>query len=174
MESRAVAKVRKLVCWISGIHATYYAVTGIWPIVHLNSFLAVTGPKTDFWLVQFFGALVCVPALALAHTAVSGRVTSPILIVAVSSTVILGVGDVFFVAKGTIGPIYLIDAAMESLLLAAWCYLGYLFYRSEAFKKEPTDKQGAGMTLKLTAHQSQRFPRSCSSALSRAKTKAFC
>ena len=29
-----------------------YVVTGVWPLLHMASFEAVTGPKTDDWLVR--------------------------------------------------------------------------------------------------------------------------
>jgi hypothetical protein len=107
---------------LAALHAAYYALTGVWPIIHLGSFLAVTGPKTDLWLVQFFGALVCVPALVLAHAAATGRMSAATLITAIASTVVLGAGDVIFVVKGSIGPVYLIDAGVEFVLLAAWVF----------------------------------------------------
>jgi hypothetical protein len=37
---------------------TYYAATGLWPILWMRSFEAVTGPKQDHWLVKTVGALV--------------------------------------------------------------------------------------------------------------------
>ena len=40
--------------------SVYYVSTGVWPIVHLRSFMALTGRKRDTWLVQTFGALAAV------------------------------------------------------------------------------------------------------------------
>ena len=31
------------------IQGVYYALTGIWPVVHIGSFMKVTGPKRDLW-----------------------------------------------------------------------------------------------------------------------------
>ena len=45
--------------------AAYYAVTGIWPIVHLPSFEAVSGPKPEGWLVKTLGALITAVGAAL-------------------------------------------------------------------------------------------------------------
>jgi hypothetical protein len=33
--------------WLAGLQGAYFLVTGVWPLVHMPSFLAVTGPKTD-------------------------------------------------------------------------------------------------------------------------------
>jgi hypothetical protein len=43
---------------ILALQALYYLATGLWPLVHLPSFEAVTGPKTDDWLVHMVGAEV--------------------------------------------------------------------------------------------------------------------
>ena len=44
----------------------FYIVTGVWPIVSMRSFEAITGPKVDRWLVKTVGALVAVIGCALA------------------------------------------------------------------------------------------------------------
>jgi hypothetical protein len=33
--------------WLPLAHGGFYLLTGVWPLVHMPSFLAVTGPKTD-------------------------------------------------------------------------------------------------------------------------------
>lgn len=37
------------------IHAAYFVLTGLWPILNIRSFLRVTGPKSDLWLVKTWG-----------------------------------------------------------------------------------------------------------------------
>jgi cytochrome b subunit of formate dehydrogenase len=44
---------------------SYYVLTGLWPLLHRSSFLAVTGPKVDLWLVNTVGALLAVTGLVL-------------------------------------------------------------------------------------------------------------
>ena len=39
----------------------YFFLTGVWPVVHLPSFIAVTGPKRDLWLVRTVGLLIGSP-----------------------------------------------------------------------------------------------------------------
>ncbi len=41
----------------SGQGALYVA-TGVWPLLHMPSFEAVTGPRLERWLVQTVGVLV--------------------------------------------------------------------------------------------------------------------
>ena len=48
------------------LQATYYILTGLWPLVHFSSFELVTGPKTDDWLVRMVGLLVVLIGVTLA------------------------------------------------------------------------------------------------------------
>src|SRR4051812_47162991 len=50
---------------LARLQAAYYVATGVWPIAHMKSFEAVTGPKVDHWLVRTFGALVTAAGAAL-------------------------------------------------------------------------------------------------------------
>jgi hypothetical protein len=43
----------------------YYILTGLWPVVSMQSFELVTGPKTDDWLVQTVGLLLAVIGMTL-------------------------------------------------------------------------------------------------------------
>lgn len=42
----------RTVCWVQG---AYYIVTGMWPLLHIDSFQVVTGPKDNLWLVKTVG-----------------------------------------------------------------------------------------------------------------------
>lgn len=39
------------------LQGAYYIATGMWPLMSRRAFEAVTGPKTDWWLVQMVGLL---------------------------------------------------------------------------------------------------------------------
>jgi hypothetical protein len=95
----------------------FYMATGIWPIVHLRSFMAVTGPKRDTWLVRTFGALTASIGAAMLPTSGADRATQSQL--AVGTAVTLAACEVVFVVRGRISPIYLADAAVELALAAA-------------------------------------------------------
>lgn len=95
-------------------------ITGVWPIVHLPSFLFVTGPKTDLWLVQTVGALLAVIGYALCVAGLRRTVTNEMVIVAVGCAAALAIIDIVFVNRNVIGPIYLLDAAAEIVLVIAW------------------------------------------------------
>ena len=107
--------------WVALVQAIYFVITGVWPIVNMRSFLAVTGPKVDLWLVKTVGALVTVIGLSIGLAAWRGSVIpQEIVVLAIGSAAALGAVDVIYVSKRVIPPIYLLDAAAEALLIAAW------------------------------------------------------
>jgi hypothetical protein len=93
------------------VQAAYLIATGIWPLVHYRSFEAVTGPKTDAWMVQTVGAVAVVLGIA---AATSDRQRS--LVLSVGSTLAFGVTEVAPVLRGRIRKVYLLDAAFQSAL----------------------------------------------------------
>ena len=54
----AQSRGMSLIAIVAGAQAVYYILTGVWPLVHIRSFMAVTGPKTDLWLARTTGAAI--------------------------------------------------------------------------------------------------------------------
>jgi hypothetical protein len=97
----------------------YYGVTGIWPILHLPSFEAITGPKIDDWLVHMVGLLAAVIGVVLGSATVRNRVRSPeVVLLAVTSAAAFAAIDLWYGLSGRISPIYLGDAALQICLMA--------------------------------------------------------
>jgi hypothetical protein len=107
--------VRKLLL-IQGI---YYLVTGVWPVVHIESFMWVTGPKTDLWLVKMVGLLSTAISLSilaqLAHKQQS-------ILLSFSTAISFMAIDVCYASNGTISIIYLADALIELIFLILACF----------------------------------------------------
>lgn len=108
---------------LAALHAVYFLITGIWPIVHMPSFLAVTGPKNDLWLVRTVGALVTAIGAAIAVAAYQRELGASTFVLAAGSAAALATIDIVYVAKRVIPPIYLLDAVAEIALLLAWVLL---------------------------------------------------
>jgi hypothetical protein len=94
--------------------ALYYVVTGLWPLFHLRSFEAVTGPKTDDWLVHTVGLLAAAIGASLG-TAVLRRQTQGAVVstLATTSAFAFAAIDLWYGLSGRIPPIYLADAAAQ-------------------------------------------------------------
>jgi hypothetical protein len=110
----------KLLHIIALAQAIYFGLTGIWPIVHIRSFMAVTGPKIDLWLVKTVGVVIVAISIPLFTSVIHHNVTIDIMLLAIASSLGLTAIDVYYVAKKTIAKIYLMDALAEVILIAAW------------------------------------------------------
>ncbi len=100
----------------------FYAATGLWSLVSIRTFQMVTGPKTDLWLVKTVGVLVIVIGGVLIVAARRRQITLELLLLAVGSAIGLTMIDVVYVSRGRISPIYLLDAAVELILVALWAF----------------------------------------------------
>jgi hypothetical protein len=102
------------------VHALYNVVTGVWPILHIRSFEAMSGPKTDSWLVKTVGALVGVIGGVIAMAGARKRITPEVVGLAIGSSASLAAIDVVYVSRGRISRVYLLDAMLEVLLIVGW------------------------------------------------------
>ena len=99
--------------------AAYYVVTGLWPLVSRRAFEAVTGPKTDWWLVQMVALLVTGIGTAIGVGARDERPAPAIRTLAISSALSFAGIDAVYSLRGQISKIYLADAAVELAIAAA-------------------------------------------------------
>jgi hypothetical protein len=100
------------------VQSVYYSVTGLWAVVHLPSFEAVTGPKTDDWLVHTVGVLAAAIGISLGVAVVRAQAqleTTTTLAVA-SALAFAGI-DLVYGLSGRISPIYLADAGVQFVLI---------------------------------------------------------
>ena len=112
-----------LVALVQGI---YFFVSGIWPVLHMSSFLRVTGPKTDLWLVRTVGLILAVIGAALILAQVYAQVNAAIIVLAIGSALSLAVIEFVYVSRKVIPPIYLADAVIEVLIIGWWILSGFL------------------------------------------------
>jgi len=102
------------------VQGRYCFITGIWPILSMSTFLKVTGPKTDLWLVKTVGIILAVIGLVLAIAQVNADINTSIIVLAIGSALGLAVTEFIYVAKRVIPPIYLGDAFAELILVGWW------------------------------------------------------
>jgi hypothetical protein len=107
---------------ITVLQGLYFLATGIWPLLSMRTFEAVTGPKVDRWLVKTVGVLVAVIGVSLLADARRPSRGSQVL--GVGSAAALGGVDVVYSLRGRISKIYLLDAVLEALLVTLWAVGG--------------------------------------------------
>jgi hypothetical protein len=98
----------------------YFFITGIWPILSMKTFLRVTGPKTDLWLVKTVGLILTTIGAVLIYAQMTGMLNPPVIGLAIGSALSLALVEFIYVAKRVISPIYLADAFAELILIGWW------------------------------------------------------
>ncbi len=112
--------MRDLPTWLAFAQGAYFTLTGLWPLVSIGTFVRVTGPKTDIWLVKTVGVIVLAIGAVLVLAGARNAVTPEIYLLATGTAVGLAGIDIYYVTKRTIDRIYLADAAAEIALIALW------------------------------------------------------
>jgi hypothetical protein len=103
----------------------FYLATGVWPLVSIRSFEAITGPKTDGWLVKTAGVLIMAIGAALTLAGWRREVTPELRLLAVVSALGLTGIDVVYVSRGRISKMYLLDAVAELGLVTGWALIAW-------------------------------------------------
>ncbi|MBV8531843.1 MAG: hypothetical protein JO104_11030 [Candidatus Eremiobacteraeota bacterium] len=101
------------------LQGAYYCITGVSPLLSMRFFEAVTGKKTDRWLVQMVGLLASSIGLSLFVGSRARRSESSAVALSIAAAISFASIDVVHSFRRRISPIYLADAAIEVLLCAA-------------------------------------------------------
>jgi hypothetical protein len=101
------------------VQGGYYLLSGLWPLVHMDSFERVTGRKTDRWLVRTVGTLAVAIGSGLLQAGRRGEVPRELDTVARLASIGFVSVEIPTAARGRISPIYLLDAVVELGFLAA-------------------------------------------------------
>lgn len=109
---------------IAILQGSFWALTGIWPMLHLDSFLWVTGPKKDIWLLYTVSILILVIGLVLLISGIRRTVTQEIKWLGIGGALGLTFIDVYYSSTNTIADIYRYDAIAEVGLAVLWLWAG--------------------------------------------------
>ena len=92
----------------------------------MRTFIAVTGRKTDVWLVKTVGALLVVIGIALIVGSNSEEIKSSTICLGVSSALALALVDIYYGLRKFISKIYLGEAVVELIFVFLW--IGFLCF----------------------------------------------
>jgi len=110
-------KTVRIVLWIQSI---YYFLTALWAIIDINSFMWVTGPKTDVWLVKTVAVLLLAISLSLFAHLFTKSNKWPVIILCAGCCIFLAFIDFYYAGKHTISRVYFLDGIAEIILFLAW------------------------------------------------------
>jgi|SRR4051794_31604238 len=112
--------------WLCVIQGLYYVVTGVWPLISMRTFEAVTGEKVDDWLVKTVGVLITVIGGVIVLAGLRSHVSLEVAVLSAGSALVLLGIDVWYTARRIIPRVYLLDAAAELVLLVGWAVAWFL------------------------------------------------
>ena len=110
----------RFVLWVQGI---YTLITAIWPLVHIESFMEVTGYKTDIWLVKTVGALLIPVSVCMLMHLFIRTDHRPVIALGGLTAVAFICIDFYFALNDIIPNIYMADGVVEIFFLMIWIYL---------------------------------------------------
>ena len=116
------------------VQGIYYLITGIWPLVSMKTFLIVTGPKTDLWLVLVVGSLIFINGATFLFSALFQKRNIAIALLAAAMALALAVLEIIFYVKGIISAVYLLDSGLELCVFILWIVL-FRINNEARFKK---------------------------------------
>ena len=107
---------------ISLLQGFYFTLTGLWPLIHMDSFLAVTGPKADLWLVRTVALLITAIGGTLLVAAKQNEANFAIALLGIASAGSLAWVDAYYALRGVIWPVYLLDVFPEIAFVLGWLF----------------------------------------------------
>jgi hypothetical protein len=113
----------KLLRWLLRIQGIYILITAIWPLVHIESFMLVTGPKHDIWLVKTVGALLIPVAICLLmYLFIRSDVRPVIALGSLTCISFMGI-DFYYATQDVISDVYQVDGIIQLVFLLGWLYV---------------------------------------------------
>jgi hypothetical protein len=112
--------IMKFIRILAVAQVVYIAVTALWPLVDIKSFMEITGPKTDVWLVKTVAALLLPISLTMSTLLYTARDQRSLFVLGASTAAAFLVVDLYYSLNDVISDIYLLDAVIEFFFLIGW------------------------------------------------------
>jgi hypothetical protein len=109
---------------VAKLQGLYWFVTGVWPYLHLKSFLIVTGPKADIWLLYTVSVLITIVGGILLVAGIRKQVTPELKWLGIAGAAGLTGIDMYYALNDVIWDVYLLDAIGEVLIILLWLWAG--------------------------------------------------
>lgn len=115
-----VEKQNKLLKVLLLAQGVYSLLTASWGLIDIESFMAITGPKSDVWLVKTVSVLIIPISLCLLSYLITRSGFTQVAIVGITSAIGLGAIDFYYSLRDVISKVYLGDGFMQVLFLLMW------------------------------------------------------
>lgn len=110
-------RLYKGLCYTQGI---YTLLTALWALADIHSFMQITGPKTDIWLVKTVATLLLPIGTCLLFGVFIREDRWMVLLLGAMTALGLVIIDLYYTLNKTISNIYLLDGCLEFLFFVGW------------------------------------------------------
>jgi hypothetical protein len=110
-------KLYTTLLWIQGI---YTLVTAIWGLVDIDSFMKVTGPKADIWLVKTVSTILCAIGVAMIVESVKKTYSISLVILILLNSIGLAAIDFYYAGNDVIWDVYQLDGLAQIVFITLW------------------------------------------------------
>jgi hypothetical protein len=105
---------------LAKMQGLYDMIGGLWPLLHMQSFEAVTGPKEDSWLVRTVAGILLVVGTVLLRAAFRGHVAHDVRWMAAGISTVLALVALVSSLAGFISWLYFFDGLFHFAFAMAW------------------------------------------------------
>jgi hypothetical protein len=113
-------KLYRVLLWVQGV---YTLLTALWGLIDIDSFMAVTGPKTDIWLVKTVSVILVAIGVALLSFLWVQSEPLPVILLGLLTSAGLAAIDFYYSGREVISWVYALDGIAEALFTLVWLYL---------------------------------------------------
>lgn len=118
---------------VAYVQMFYFLLTAIWPFIHLDSFLKITGPKTDIWLVKTVSLLILPYVFLILYVLKIRRSALVMLVIILCSAGLAGI-DLYYYIHDMIRWTYMIDFILEVTFIVYWIFIIRSVSQKRSFK----------------------------------------
>lgn len=111
------------------VQGMYDLLGGLWPLLHLQSFEQVTGPKSDDWLVRSVAGILVVVGIGLLYDASHHRLAAGMRRTAAGISLVLALVALISSTAGWVSWLYFIDGLAHASFFLGWVVLAVVSRR---------------------------------------------
>jgi hypothetical protein len=116
----SIKRTYSILLWVQGM---YTLLTALWGLIDIISFMDVSGPKTDIWLVKTVSVLLVPISVFLLLCNFFRMPAIPVIVLGALTATGLASIDFYYTANHTIRWVYAVDGAIETIFLLVWLYI---------------------------------------------------
>lgn len=107
------------------IQGSYYMVSALWPLIHIESYMWLVGPITDVWLAKTVATMVIAISITMFFHLILNTDSRPLILLGIATSLAFAYTDTYYTVNGTLSSIYFLDAAAEFLFLITWTVFAF-------------------------------------------------